>query len=105
MSFLNHVKRSARRAMSLKKTVLSASAQQNTIFKSYEAQCSFLYHKPWVLNRGEIPHQGGILYLEFCLRCNVVKACNIAASRSVSLLTVFVQWQCSVSAFRNSRHV
>ena len=35
---------------------------------------------------GGIPHQGGILYLEFCLRCNVVKACNIAASRSVSLL-------------------
>ena len=71
----------------------------------------------WVLNRGEIPHQGGILYLEFCickggilylefcLRCNVVKACNIAASRSVSLLTVFVKWQCSVSGFRNSGYV
>ena len=49
--------------------------------------------------------QGGILYLEFCLRCNAVEACNIVASSSVSLLIVFVKWQCSVSTFCNSRHV
>ena len=35
--------------------------------------------------------KGGILYLEFCLRCNVVEACNIVASSSVSLLIVFVK--------------
>ena len=35
--------------------------------------------------------RGGILYLEFCLRCNIVEACNIVASSSVSLLIVFSQ--------------
>ena len=59
-----------------------------------------------ITHQGEILYlQGGILYLEFCLRCNVIEECNIVASSSVSLLIAFVKSQCSVSAFRNSRYV